>query len=448
MFHPTPSPPVIRNEHLLTLETIAGSAAITVTPREGGNSRFHPFPDGVQISPACSTDVRTSRCRRLYINASDESQFIILATLENAVGLMSFQYDGAELVRVEDSVLSITETLGIGQCVPLEIIHFGDRPMVLCLNQRQLVSCDVKLNRSNITQSSLVHCIPRLHTFHTAVTYEQMSNFVYFPETRQVVFIFQGFIYGIRFDSTNLRLYIVLDDSSCDRVVYAGDHTFYASCRSGKVFKYNTDTEVLDSYLPHDEGVPVPCPSSSFTLLQGGNDTVVTHSSGFQLTIAGFNFSSGVCSPAGILYITDQLGGITAVNARSSQHIGGSVRSSHLEVFDGDYLVILSDDPSKSVLYNESLERIAERSGGGQVVGVISNLTITQMMPITPPPTVPPLTSPDPSSTSTVPPTKKPVEPPKAKVLTPGQGTGVGIGILLFFGGIALITVILVVVLR
>ena len=212
-----------------------------MTPREGEHSHNHLFPMSPQISPACSTNDRTSRCHRLYIESS-AAGFIILAPLQNAVGFIEFRYEVDKLLRINKGVLSITDRLQmdrcvpleivlyreepmvlylneeqlmcteslrylpifpgalrafatspynryipacselvrmkthvlnimenapLGRCVPLEVIHYEEQPKVLCLNDRRnLASCDVILNRSDISQSSLKHC-DRLHTTST-----------------------------------------------------------------------------------------------------------------------------------------------------------------------------------------------------------------------------------------------------------------------------------------
>ena len=382
---------------MLTLDTIEESAAITVTPRVGEHSRNHHFPTAPQISPACSTNDRTSRCRRLYIESSTAG-FVVLAPLQNAVGFISFRYEVDKLLPVNKGVLSITERLQIDRCVPLEIILYQEQPMVLCLNERQLMACFIALNHSDTSQSSLGHCV-HLPPLHTVVTYQQVSNFVYYPETEEVLFAFQGVIHGIRIERLTIRPYVSLQDNTCDHIVYYGDHVIYAYCRSGVVFEYNIDEESLIRHLPRD-GVPIPCPSPhmGFMVIQGEQGIIARHGSGIELSFfTRGNFSFAICSPSGVLYIFNHLGNVTVVNAtsKSSRPVDRSIHSRYLEVFGGDYLVVQTDSPQRVLLYDSALDRIVEKSGEVQAVGVIANLTI-------------PTTKPKPSTTPA-----KPMSPPK-----------------------------------
>ena len=404
-----PQSPGNPNEHLLTLTTSGGSAAITITPRAQNYNRVHKFSDQ-QVSQACSGDDRFSRCRVLYIDSdSSQERYIVLAALEDGVGLMALQYDSRELVFRKQNVLSIAETLQIGSISPLDVISFQEQPVVLFLYEQQLRFCFIALNRSDLSQSELRHCA-RLHTFRNTITYQQVSNFVYYPETEEVLFVLSGIVYGIRFDRRDLRFYVPLGDDTCDHVAYGRDHVLYAYCRSGEVFEFNTDTELLTQHSP-DVGVPIPCPLSDvlFTVLQGERSTIVQHNGGVEQAIDGRNFSSAVCSPEDdVLYISDLLEGVTAVNpaSMSSQHLNGSVRSKHVEAFEGGYVIIQTS--SRSILYDKSHARIAEREGDGKAVGVIWNLTIAET----------------PSTT-----TPKSDKPPK-KSLSSGERVGVGFAII------------------
>ena len=426
LHHPLLFFPVL-NKHLLSLED-DGSAAFAVTAHRSG---FYHFPDKPRLSPACSASDRSSRCRILYEESYTSPEgmqsFIALALLDGSVGVMKFHYDGAELNQVAAHILATP----VQQIVPLEVMRYEGQLMIIVLHNQLLRFCPITLNTSDISQSSMRHCIS-LHSFVHAPAYSAISNFAHYPETSQVLFIAEGVLFGIRFDRRDLHSYVDLGDHTCDRVVYAGDHDVFVYCRSGQAIQYNTDTESMSTYQAHS-GIPIPClpPHGFYRVIQREDAITVRHSNGPEFSIAGWrNFISAKCSPAGNLYVHDRLRGITVIDIASRLicPVDGSSNTVWFGVLEEESLVIQTTNPAKIILHNESLQRIVERSGEGEAVGVILNLTIFQVS----------TTGSGPISFSPTSSTSNDQSPPKFDA---GIGTGIGFAVLVV---VILIPIILV----
>lgn len=374
---------LVANEHLLVLGTDAsGKAAVFVSGRWGSYDHAnYPFTSSGRVSPACSASERSSRCRKLPIVRSDRNLYIVLAPLQDAVGLMELRYDGRELFRVRDTALSITSAFDIDDCVPLDIISFEDRLIVLCLeNFRTLRSCNIDIDQDDISRSVLSQCVS-LYTLGYPADFRYVSNFVLYED--QVVFASSGVIYGIRFDRFDARLYSSLNDVTCDRLQYAGDHMFYAYCASGQTLLYNTDTLRVEN-----TGLLVPfvCPQSDETLFkvqQANQDTVVRYNDRMNYRTSGVNFTVGECYDTDLFLLLDSVKGteVFRQSSRSFQLFSNSSRDRNFEVFDGPYVVVYRTDPGETALYDPSFTRVAgislETAASAAVIADLSVLIPT-----------------------------------------------------------------------
>ena len=432
------------NEHLVALSTDdpSGVAAVLVAGRHRSNDHSnYPFTSGQRVSPACSAAGRAKRCRELLVvDSSETNTYIVLAPLQNAVGLMELRYNGVELSRIRDFAISLTDEFQIDNCVPLDIIVFEGKLRVLCLESLQrLRSCDIQLHPTDISRSIFKHCIS-LHTFNpiTEDDYRYISNFVLYPSLREVVFILRGGIYGIRYERFNVHEFFPLSDTTCSRLEYAGDDVFYAYCAS-EVRVFNTDTSSVS-----DTGhlIPFVCPQTGETLYKvqrTDRDTIVRYNDISNYRTAGVNFTTGKCYDTDTFLLIDALKGTKVLRPSSGSFllISNSSRDKNL-VVNGSYSAIFRDNPSEVLLYDPSFSLAVDLSAETIVaVAVIANLTIeldtssvSTMMA---------------SPTSTALPTKK---PPKGS-LWYTQGAGIVIWVvlgLLFLAAVIIATTIFLLV--
>lgn len=395
------------------------------------------FTSGKQVSPACTASPRSSRCQKLLILSSGHQTYIVLAPLQDAVGLMELRYDGRALMKVRDSTLSITDEFLNNNCVPLDIVRFEGRLIVLCLEDLQtLRSCDIIVNHTDIAQSILKHCY-LLHNFGSSITeadYQSISNFVSYPSVQtELVFILRGNIYGIRYESFNAHFFTSLNDVSCDRLQYAGDDIFYVYCASGQTFVYNTDTSLVDnaSLL-----IPFKCPQSDETLFKvrpTAQDTIVRYNDRNYRT-SGRNFTTGECYDTDTFFLVDSVEGTKAFRQSSASFriISNSSRDRNILVFDGPYSVVYRTTPTEVALYDPSFQYTVDllTVTAAHAVGVIPDLRVRLQTSSTLPTTMP---------APTTPPTKK---PPKNAVW---YASGPGLTLWVVLGMVILILILILV---
>lgn len=416
--------------HLLSLTTeTSGTAVIAVAGQNRSYITNYPFTTrSVQVSPACSTSGRSSRCQKLLITSTGQIH-IVVAPLQDAVGLMELRYDGRELLKVRDFTLSITPEFFVDNCIPLDIISYDSIRIVLCLeNLLVLKSCSINIDEAAIFRSTLSNCV-HLHTFASPAEYRYISNFV--SSGDQVLFAANGIIYGIRFDRYDVQLYSSLNDVSCDRLEYAGNHMFYAYCASGQTLVYNTDTLLVENVGVY---IPFPCPRSEETLFevqQTDRGTVVRYNNRINFMTTGLNFTIGECYNRDTLFLVDSLEGTKVFQIRQSSGsfhpISNSSRDRNLVVFDGPYLVLHRTDPPEVVLYDPTFQSIVNLHGVAMATGILTDL---RKQPI---PTTVPTVSPR---------TTLPSENPPTKESSLGAGEWVGIAL-----GLAVAVLILVLIL-
>lgn len=300
----------------------------------------------------------TCQCRKLPVIESGRG-YVVLAPLQNAVGLMELRYDGRELLKERDFTLSITSAFDIDSCIPLDIISFEDRLTILCLENMQVLrSCNIEVNRENISRTTLSQCV-ELYTLASPADLRYVSNFISYEG--QVVFASSGVVYGIRFDRLDAQVYSSLGDVSCDRLQYAGNHIFYAYCASGQTLKYNIDSlEVENTGLL----IPFVCPQSDQTLFrvqQTNRDTIVRYNGVINYRTAGLNFTIGECYDGDLFLLLDSIKGTQAFRQSSTTFklFSNSSRDRNFEVFDGPYVVVHRTNPGEVVLYDPSFGQVA-----------------------------------------------------------------------------------------
>ena len=448
------------NEQLLVLSTHSESetttAAIFVAGRYGDQDHVYPFAHGVQTSPGCSSNQRSSRCLKLHTIAEDwRVGGVILALLRDAVGLMELQYDGKDLLHVSNRTLSITAVSPVTSCVPLDIISFDGRLIVLCLSEQTLRSCDIHVNRTDLTKSRLTHCLS-LHNFQGEISPSNISNFVPYEEAEQVAFLAEGTFYGIRFDRLDVQTYSDLNElAGCNRLQYAAsDDIFYAHCASGQAVRYDADQRQASSL---SSSVPYACPPSGETTIQvQQDDNVTTTQQGITTLVRGdqtFNttggdFVFGVCYNSSTFFLLDGVIGVTVFRDGDFQRVGSSppqaaagATGGVLEVFWGPHLVVFSgsDDSPGVVVYDSSFSPIIEWTGSRPLiaVSVLTNLTTARSEATTTSTTTTSTTS----STTT-----SPTPMPPRKMVANGVKVGIPIAIILII--IIIIIIIAVVVLK
>ena len=381
--------------HLISLTANSnGTAAIAVTGQHRSKSAIYPFTTStLQVSPACLDNGRSTRCQRLPTISSGQAH-VVLALLQDAVGLMQLHYNGTELLKVGDATLSITSEFSIDHCVPLGIINFDGRRIVVCLEALQtLRSCDINIAHANISRSTLSHC-RQLYTFINSIPndgYRSISNFAYYNDRSQVFFTIFGGVYGIRFDRGTVNPYSPLGDDSCDRLQYANNHILYAYCASGLAKVYDTDEESARNATPF---VPFACPLSaisnrmdaSFHVQQTDQETLVRFGR-MEYRTTGLNFTNAECYNARTLFLQDAIEGTKVLNQGSFHVISNSSRDEHLMVFDGPLLAVFRSDPLEIVLYDPTFQPILELSQTTVIaVGVVANSraqppTSSQLLP-------------------------------------------------------------------
>lgn len=460
------------NEHLLFLgpSDDTNSAAIFVASRSTQDQQQHlgtvfPFPGGVQVSAACSArQNRTRRCRKLVLVNStageDSNGFIVVAPLQNAVGLMELRYNGTNLLQTQTSVRSIFPD----DCVPIGILTEVDiyGLVVICLDSRSIRFCHIVLDHMNISRSTVSTC-QILHNFDRQLNssdYQYISNFALFPSGRREVYIFAalGVIFIIRFERSNLLEYYRLDDITCNRLqYYAGSSIIYAYCRSGRsVVRFDsTESSIERDSLAGSSGIPIPCMTSSgedseaeYRVRQTDHNIIVMHD-GINYSTNGTNFTSGECYDPKTFLLIDSKESITVFNVTtgsfglldfdfSPSRNGGNLEVTLLE----SYFVVQRVYSSESdvVLYDKSFLPLVRAVGVPDAVAVISHLRTTVM------PTAPgPMASVLPSAL-TPRPTDSPPIPEKDSTrakLGIGIGTVVAIVILLCFCGNLIIILLL-----
>lgn len=374
------------NEHLLVLsDDERGTAAIYVAAPSGSYDHlYYPFSTGEQVSRACSSSQHSGgRCRNLTILPGDESEtYIVLAPLQNAVGLMELRYNGTQLLHVRNFTLSITSVFLIDDCAPLEIIGFDGRLIVLCLeNLQSLRSCDIVVNKTDISRSVLIQCV-HLFNFDAPIAeadYRYISNFVIY-NNREAIFTAVGTVYGVRFNLQDARLFSHLGGIlNCDRLDYNGDdELFYVYCDSGRTLVYDIDSSAVIQVLNQsaESFIPFACPHETpFEVQQTAHNILVRYDSINHRT-PGRNFTFGKCYDRDTFFVIDGVEGTKVFHRMSGSFlpISNSTRDRSLLVFGGPYVVVQRTGPSEVVLYNPSFQPIVRLSRVAMAVGIIPEL--------------------------------------------------------------------------
>lgn len=299
----------------------------------------------------------------------------------------------------------------------------------------------------------------QIYTFSRSIAdYSYISNFVLYDDQRQVLFAVRGVVYGIRIDRQTARPYSSLDDVSCNRLQYAGNHIFYAYCASGEAKVYNTDQE---EFRNAGLAIPYACPSSSaetpstlFQVQQTHQGTVVYHDS-LDYNTTGLNFTNGECYDGDTFFLLDSVEGtkLFRQSLGTFQVISESSRDRNLVVFNGPYVVVYRTGPTEVVLYDPLFQVVVNLFVEMPVaVGVVTNIemqpqassatstatltsaTIVSPTKATPPPTRSPvlttLATAVPSATT---PPILPSTLPRATKVAGWVGGGVAIAIIIAF---------------
>ena len=383
-------------------DTNIQSAAVLVTPRNERGVTIHDFPGNQRLSRGCrgrENNFFAYRCHRLMIinstTVSTQEKFIVVAPLQNAIGLMELVYNGASLLQGSTAVLTTDD------CVPLEIINIGGVLVLFCTGLRTLYSREVRLKYTSVSRSYLRSPV-RLYTFPRSFTdndYQFVSNFMYTPDVRnQVLFLAQGHIFGIRLDRGNVQVYSGVDNSECDRIVYGGDHILYAYCSSGKAVRYNIDERVSRSLSLNGSGIQYACPTSEhhFKVQQSTHDIQITHSdaiasNSFRFHSTGTDFLYGEClmkDSVRFFVFLDAVQGVSVFNATSRRlldPISSSLcsRESHCEdlmVFEGLYFVV--QKANEVIVFNSSFLPIIQRPRvAAGALALLTNLRTRLIVP-------------------------------------------------------------------
>ena len=371
----------VLNEHLLVLSTTEeGTAAIVVvwSPDRGlgtdSRTSVFPFADGARVSEVCTSTERSSKCRDLVVIKSGTHGYIIQVLLHSAVGLMELQYNGQELLHVQNRSLRLQRSYENNTYIPVDIsLNDDGTTVVFYLNSDAF--CFGYIDVPDIA-NAMIHS--RMCDTRISFDYQYISNFVFFPPgiDEQYFFIHSGVLYSIQLQrGTGLSPRISID-GSCNRLAYSGDHAFFAYCNSEQTsLTYDTDVDMI---LPTN-GLPYVCSGASRSTFQvylnsTDQSTVVQHDQQ-NFTTSGENFTFGVCYDDDTFFLVNDQG-VVVLRPSNNSFSTISSGSSSMVVFDGPYLAAQDDDPPRVTLYNMSLQSIVEWNGLAMAVGVITDLKV------------------------------------------------------------------------
>ncbi len=376
---------------LLALTTTHnGSAAIiSTTPGggggegegEGGGDQIFSF-NGHQVSEACTSSLRSSRCRSLYIEELSDGAMVLAIPLQYAVGLLQLKTNGTDLVEEAKIVLTIPSE----NCVPLDIVSYRDEGellvFVICLRREMtlqvLEMCKILVNRDNISLSAMRETCRNPPKYYPAATkpssYSDISNFAFFPEGRQFLFTIGSGLEGLYLDRPSVQSYRIYPNPSCDRLLYMGDHKLYMYCRSGEVLMYDIDNPTDPSSLNSSRGINFTCPFT-FTLRQTADNGTMIRYNNIISNIGGGNLTFGRCYGERNFIIVDSVEGIKELDTNTGfvRRIANSSNFAQvLFLLEGPSIVGQRTDPSPEVVvYDENIEPVLRWPGSALAVGVV-----------------------------------------------------------------------------
>ena len=336
------------------------------------------------------------------IHTADEL-VIVVSPFESGVCLTKQQvFDGeANSGTASSAVLSLSSFLAdkATACTFLGSFNSSDIYISYCLQITSLYSCDLRVNLTEITQSSFV-CERLTSLSPSSDPRSIVSNFV-LSDQFQVFFWYDNHLFKLKYREGVIRPNSQIEPQSCSRVVFADEMLYHYCDNSSAVITDSEGNEVARSSLT-DTGIPFPCAGThtSFTVRQGPNGTEVTHNGGQTILINGTSLHDAACvvdaSNIPVLLLIDRAEGLFTVNSSTMilHHIpeacGGTRNCNNLIVYPDRYVVVLSSGGvatlyKMSVYDGKHLELLRQESLPGKVIGVGVYTSSRTVSPTAPP---------------------------------------------------------------
>ena len=368
----------ITNEHFLAVGNDEdGNGMLVVTSRL--SSSFTVFTlNGHSVSSACGS--HPSRCRELMVESITVSNLmsrhIVFIPLENGIQILELYHDGTR----NELSLSTQHTLmfsGVSNCSSLGVYKIGAGYYLPCVNTESLFICELTLNTTPITQSTIQGCRRMLDTREVGLM--DISNIVpskdVFVSRRHLLVLLQGALYRL-YPVRNSYLLVNVLPSQCASVNLLlpspkDDNELLVYCRDRTSIVYDTDFDQIVNSVGL-ESVQYPCSQSaefiihltqnlmdfSYKLRSNGSDTVKI----FVSPTTSADFHSGVCfdySDHHLFAYIDQRMGVFVFNATSENFTllpntqSCSDRNCELLLmYNNQYLVVRSREERKVSVFD------------------------------------------------------------------------------------------------
>ena len=255
-----------RDALLLVISEQGGRATINAQSGTSDISKVYQFSDG--LSPACSFDSRTTRCREVFVISSqvdNDTDNLVFAPLRSGVGVQELRSDGSELVGGDKFELGLRMRSGDPlDCTILDIFMVDDRVVVPCVAFDSLYSCEVMLNRTFLSSTEIACVVlSNLGRQLDESDYPYITNFVRFQGSARYIFALRENLYQVDFASLVAR---IIDDlgenrTECERLQYLGNTRLLAYCGSTQAVEVDLSVSTT-LYTLKDSGIPYQCPTS------------------------------------------------------------------------------------------------------------------------------------------------------------------------------------------
>ena len=372
---------------LITLAMDEDLAAVIMHYSDGHRNAFHFLSSHSQpqLRP-CQSQQDNCPKEKLHIDYREDGVIIVIALLQNAVGIMELKSEVMNLTNTSSYIIPTNENLldNHVHCNPLDIVSINDfTHTIFCLQSQELFSCELTLNYSVLFESSIL--CETVYNFWKESYPDFISNFVFYHGGQQILFTNRGFLYGVEYSSQTIMEYPGFNFPTCDRLVFSGDHTILAYSESKKAIQFNlVDHLVTDSWYLNDTGIKFTCDQSNddFTVKQNlsGTEIVYSHQNFFDTEIMythqnffsnATHFDTGSCikqpGTSPIFFVVDSVIGLSVLNGSSQTLLrvpnssNDSVPFHDLFVFPGPYTIILRSGLMEEIIvYDESLQVVMQ----------------------------------------------------------------------------------------
>ena len=362
------------NEHFLAVGNDEdGKGMLVVTSRL--SSSFTVFTlNGHSVSSACGS--HPSRCRELAVESITTSNFtsrhIVFIPLENGIQILELYHDGNLSLTTQHTL-----TFGlISNCSSLGAHKLGASYYLPCVSTENLFICELTLNTTVITQSTIWRCQQMLDI--RPIGLMDISNMVPSKDVsasrQHLLVLLQNVLYRLYpVRNSNSRAYVPSQCGSVNLLLQSpkSDNKLLLYCRDHTSIIYNTDSDqfVNSGGLGN---IQYPCSPSaeyiihltqnqmdfSYKLRSNGSDTVKI----FMSPTLSDDFHSGVCIAGGnghIFAYTDRSMGVFVFNAtsenftllRNTQSCGDR-NCELLLMYNNQYLVVRNRQEGKVSVYD------------------------------------------------------------------------------------------------